>query len=326
MKAEADVLAMRQDGWTPERVELVKRAVCPKGITDDEFLLFMEQCKRSGLDPLIKEAFCVPRRQNIGNRDQPKWITKHEFQPSEMGMLARAERFPDFRGVQATAVYQKDECTVDTGSGQVTHKFSPATDRGDLFGAWARVEREGRSPIVVWLTLAGYIQESPLWRKMPATMIEKCARVAALRKAYPSAFGGMYIAEEKPEEDTETEVRPVVSQVDQVRKDLQAKGIVIDQQADETEEQAKARHSAPLLLVPGPKKGTPLHALTFDDLTGAIDWSRDMLKQRPNAKNSGELKAHLRELEQEFTKREEVAPLSDAPMGCSEAAEPGAEG
>ena len=50
-----------------ERVDLVKRTICPKGISDDEFALFIEQCKRSGLDPLLKEAFCVARRANVGN-------------------------------------------------------------------------------------------------------------------------------------------------------------------------------------------------------------------------------------------------------------------
>ena len=50
-------------------MELIKRTICPRGIGEDEFALFIEQCKRSGLDPLLKEAFCVARRQNAGNRD-----------------------------------------------------------------------------------------------------------------------------------------------------------------------------------------------------------------------------------------------------------------
>jgi hypothetical protein len=52
--------------------------------------------------------------------------------------------------------------------------------------------------VVVWLDFAGYVQQTPLWSKIPTTMIEKCARVAALRKAYPEAFGGLYIQEEMP--------------------------------------------------------------------------------------------------------------------------------
>jgi phage recombination protein Bet len=204
---------MNDTSWTPERIDLVKRTICPKGITDDEFALFLEQCKRSGLDPLLKEAFCVPRRMNIGNKDKPNWVTKHEFQPSEAGMLRRAEGMPDFRGVTASAVYAEDPIEIDADAGEVNHKFNPAKRKGTLVGAWAKVRREGRVPSVVWLDYAAYSQTTPLWAKMPATMIEKCARAAALRKTYPSQFGGMYVAGERPDDvDTseETEAPAVV--------------------------------------------------------------------------------------------------------------------
>jgi len=205
-KAEGTAAAQapQQAGWTRERVELVKRTICPRGISEDEFALFIEQCKRSGLDPLLKEAFCVARRQNIGNRERPNWVTKYEFQPSEAGMLARAERFPDFKGIQASAVFAEDDIVVDQGRGEVVHRFNPAKRKGALVGAWARVVREDKLPVVVWLDFSGYVQQTPLWSKIPTTMIEKCARVAALRKAYPEAFGGLYVREEMPAEDYES--------------------------------------------------------------------------------------------------------------------------
>ncbi|QSQ19280.1 phage recombination protein Bet [Pyxidicoccus parkwayensis] len=192
-----------QGTWSRERAELVRRTICPKGISEDEFALFIEQCKRSGLDPLLKEAFCVARRQNVGNRERPNWVTKYEFQPSEAGMLARAERFPDFRGIQASAVFAEDEIIVDQGKGEVVHRFNPAKRKGALVGAWSRVVRDGKLPVVVWLDFSGYVQQTPLWAKIPTTMIEKCARVAALRKAYPEAFGGLYVREEMPADDYE---------------------------------------------------------------------------------------------------------------------------
>lgn len=191
---------LAERAWTKDRVELVKRTICPKGISDDAFALFMEQCKRSGLDPLLKEAFCVPRRAKVGDA----WIEQHVFQPAEAGMLSRAERFPDFKGVQASAVYAEDDILIDMGAGTVKHAFNPAKRKGQLVGAWARAERAGKLPVVVWVDFSGYVQQTPLWSKIPNTMIEKCARVAALRKAYPEAFGGLYIAEEMPEETKPT--------------------------------------------------------------------------------------------------------------------------
>lgn len=201
---KVDTAAAQQQVWSRERVELIRRTICPKGIGEDEFALFIEQCKRSGLDPLLKEAFCVGRRQNAGSRERPNWVTRYEFQPSEAGMLARAERFPDFKGIQASAVYAEDEIIVDQGKGEVVHRFNPAKRKGALVGAWARVVREDKLPVVVWLDFAGYVQQTPLWAKIPTTMIEKCARVAALRKAYPEAFGGLYVREEMPAEEYET--------------------------------------------------------------------------------------------------------------------------
>lgn len=208
--------------WSRERIDLVRRTVCPRGITDDEFALFVEQCKRSGLDPLLKEAYCVPRRQNVGTRERPNWIEKHEFQPAETGMLARAEREADYKGITASAVYECDSIEIDAGAGLVTHRYTPGKKRGQLIGAWARVARDGKSPTVVWLDLAGYVQTSPLWGKIPATVIEKCARVAALRKAYPSAFGGLYIREELPEGD-ETQAPAALPASTGIRETIQPK-------------------------------------------------------------------------------------------------------
>jgi phage recombination protein Bet len=182
-----------------ERIDLIKKTVCPQGISDAAFALFIEQCKRSGLDPLIKQAFCVMRKARVGQGDNTKWVEKYEFQPSEAGMLARAEQFPDFRGVTAAAVCENDECSIDAGAGEVFHKFGIAK-RGRLLGAWARLQREGRTPIVVWLDLDAYVQDTHMWKKLGPTMIAKCARVAVLRGAYPSAFGGLYIADEMPAE------------------------------------------------------------------------------------------------------------------------------
>ncbi len=184
---------------TTERVELIKRTSCPKGISDDDFALFIETCRRSGLDPLLKQAFCVPRRNNIGSREKPNWVEKHECQPSEAGMLARAEEFPDYLGTQASEVYAEDEILMDQGAGEVSHKFNPAKRKGALTGAWAKVSRIGKVPSLVWLDLSALRQNTSNWNNMPAIMIAKCARVAALRKAYPAAYGGLYIAEELPE-------------------------------------------------------------------------------------------------------------------------------
>lgn len=185
---------LQQQEYSRERIELIKKTVCPSGIDDMSFELFLEQCRRSGLDPLKKQMFCVKRNQKVG-RDQ--WVTKFEAQPAEAGMLARAERFPDFCGITAEAVYEKDDCNISPGSGEVHHVFCPG-DRGKLLGAWARVRRTNRDPVVRFLRLSDYAQDNPMWSSKGETMIVKCARVAVLRVSFPEAFGGLYINEEMP--------------------------------------------------------------------------------------------------------------------------------
>ncbi|QSQ24886.1 phage recombination protein Bet [Pyxidicoccus parkwayensis] len=343
------------NGWTPERAELVRRTICPKGISEDEFLLFMEQCRRSGLDPLLKEAFCVARRLNVGNRERPQWVTKHEFQPSEAGMLARAERFPDFRGLQASAVFAEDEISLDQGKGEVVHRFNPAKRKGALVGAWARVVRDGKLPVVVWLDFSGYVQTTPLWAKIPTTMIEKCARVAALRKAYPEAFGGLYVreelpADEQPTEDVQQEVvsaapsqtasraapPPALPATTATREALEvaATGMQRQQQPapaevrveQQPETAAQPAPSAPpmprnsaTVVAFGPCKGMLAAELSDVELGDSIALANEKLTAEPKARWARAMRENLAMLEAEAEFRAALPPLQDS-------REPGSDG
>jgi phage recombination protein Bet len=320
--------AAAQPAWSRERVDLIKRTICPKGISDDEFALFIEQCKRSGLDPLLKEAFCVGRRQNTGSRERPNWVTRYEFQPSEAGMLARAERFPDFKGIQASAVYAEDEIVVDQGKGEVVHRFNPAKRKGALVGAWARVVRESKLPVVVWLDFSGYVQQTPLWAKIPTTMIEKCARVAALRKGYPEAFGGLYVREEMPAEEYETaapaveepapangsgtyevlgqKLGPVKASFPPLptaapKEEKAADSTGATQLSLETQpavELSKPRSSGTVVAF-GPNKGKTASELSDEELSETIELAHEKLMEQPRAKWAKAMRENLAALEAE---------------------------
>jgi phage recombination protein Bet len=316
--------------WGRERVELIRRAICPKGIGEDEFSLFIEQCKRSGLDPLLKEAFCVARRQNAGSRDKPNWVTRYEFQPSEAGMLARAERFPDFKGIQASSVFAEDEIIVDQGKGEVVHRFNPAKRKGSLVGAWARVVREGKLPVVVWLDFAGYVQQTPLWARIPTTMIEKCARVAALRKAYPEAFGGLYVREEMPPEEFEPqheEPMRAPSPAPVRESPAQAK-LAMDAPQEAPAKEAPAKEAAPepapaeaptklrsaaTVVAFGPKKGQTVSELSDEELAETIDLAHEKLMEQPKAKWARAMRENLAALEMEAELRCRIPSASAEP-------------
>jgi hypothetical protein len=272
-------------------------------------------------------------------------VTRYEFQPSEAGMLARAERFPDFKGIQASAVYAEDEIIVDQGKGEVVHRFNPAKRKGALVGAWARVVREGKLPVVVWLDFAGYVQQTPLWAKIPTTMIEKCARVAALRKGYPEAFGGLYVREEMPAEEYETapahteepapangngsyevlgakpgpvkaSFAPLPTVVKEEKKEEKADNgsaqLTLEAKVEAKVEEPPARPKSSATVVAfGPYKGKTSSELSDDELSETIDMAHEKLMEQPKAKWAKAMRENLAALEAETELRCRV-PTSSA--------------
>src|SRR5258706_10642186 len=45
---------------TDDEIALIKQHIAP-GIPDDELDYFAAQCKRTGLDPFLKQIYCIPR-------------------------------------------------------------------------------------------------------------------------------------------------------------------------------------------------------------------------------------------------------------------------
>lgn len=183
--------------WTPERIALVKRQVCPAGISNDEFAVFLDRCQRSGLDPLNGEAYCVPRRVKVKRPNgSEEWVEVPTFQPAEAGLASRAQRSPLFAGMRAAVVYERDVCEIDAAASLVRHSFDAAKPRGKLVGAWAHAQRKDVATPVVFVLFDEYRQNNQMWQSKPATMIVKVARAQAWRAAFPIEFSGLYVPEE----------------------------------------------------------------------------------------------------------------------------------
>lgn len=249
--------------WTREQIDLVKRQVCPKGITDDEFRVFIHQCLKTGMDPLTKEAFCVPRRTNVGTKDSPVWVTNHVFEPSADGMRARAARFPDFRKVDSGAVFEKDECVVDVEAGEVKHRFLPTKPRGRLVGAWGRVTKSDGTKVVAWLDVGDRSGNSQFWRNSQARMMEKCSEVAAIRKAYPVHLGGVYAREEMDDAPQPARAEVVLGVAEAPRP-----------------ERAALPPLSPVVEF-GEWKDRFIFTLTEDEKRAAIEYAEEQVKQHP---------------------------------------------
>lgn len=183
---------------TPEIVRNYMVSGNKEAVSFEEIVMFMNLCKNSGLNPWAKEAYCI----KYGNEPATMVIGKEAY-------MKRAESNDSYDGFSAGIIVldkQTHEIIRRTGS------FRLPTE--DIVGGWAKVFRKDRShpyeSEVGFDEYAGRKKDGSLnsqWGKKPATMIRKVALVQALREAFPSAFGGMYSAEEKGfEEDVAGEV------------------------------------------------------------------------------------------------------------------------
>lgn len=165
-----NTLAKRTDliEWTPEQLDLIKRTVA-KDCTADETKLFLYQCSRTGLDPLARQIYAVKRGG------------KMVIQTAIDGYRLVADRTGYYAGSDDavfTGAPQKDLCASVTIWKMVSGQRCP-------FSASAR-----------WGEYYPGDSQGTMWKKMPHTMLAKCAEALALRKAFPADLSGVYTAEE----------------------------------------------------------------------------------------------------------------------------------
>lgn len=169
-------------------------------ITMPEFKLFTELCKVRKLNPFLREAYLIKYSNN-----QPASIVV-----GKDAILKRAVLNSKYDGMKSGIV-------VLTESGEVIErKGTFKLDNEQLVGGWAEVFRKDwNNSIYCSVSLAEAIQKkgngepNSNWSKQPATMIEKVAKVRALREAFVEDLGGMYEAEEMNVELPDKEVHLV---------------------------------------------------------------------------------------------------------------------
>lgn len=159
--------------FTDEQVKLIKSQIAPKA-TNDELALFLYQAKRTGLDPLARQIYCLP----IGG--------KMSIQTSIDGFRVVAERSGDYAGQDEPEFIEKDG-KIECAKVRVYR--------------WKGEQRYLASVGVAYMS--EYKQNSPMWTKMPHTMLAKCAEALALRKAYPQDLSGIYTGDEMAQAATE---------------------------------------------------------------------------------------------------------------------------
>ena len=156
-------------------------------ITMPEFKLFTELCKVRKLNPFLREAYLIKYSNN-----QPASIVV-----GKDAILKRAVLNSYYDGMKSGIIVTNSQGEMIERKG--TFKLPDET----LVGGWAEVYRKDWSnSIYSSVSLEEAIQKkgdgkpNSNWSKQPATMIEKVAKVRALREAFVEDLSGMYEAEE----------------------------------------------------------------------------------------------------------------------------------
>ncbi len=153
------------------------KATVAYGLSEPEFMLFVEHCKSTKLNPFKKEVWAI----KAGGRLQ--------LMTGNAGFHQIANSHVQYDGIETGFVGKNGE-------------YLPMTyPASDFIGAWAKVYRKDRRiPLEAVAMLSEYDKAQGNWKTMKRIMIVKCAESLALRKAFPQELNGLYTQEEMPVE------------------------------------------------------------------------------------------------------------------------------
>lgn len=172
------------DRYPQEKIDLIKRTVAA-GATDDELALFLEQCRRTGLDPFSRQIYLIKRGS---------------------GDAARATIQTGIDGYRLIAARTGLHAGTDDVIYTETDKGEPLTASVTVY----RIVQGQRVGFTATARMTEYRQDrAPMWQRMPNLMLGKCAEALALRKAFPAELSGIYTDAEMDQSVMEGQARVV---------------------------------------------------------------------------------------------------------------------
>lgn len=193
-----EIIEFKDDAGMPVKFtsQDIRERLCPNA-TESELALCVELCNRQHLNPFTQDVYLV----KYGNAPA-SIITNYQV------FNRRANKQPNYGGIDSGVVVLRD--------GEVVKKKGSAVYKiigEQLIGGWAEVKfTDGKIPAYAELALTDYSTGKSNWAKMPGVMIDKCAKAAAWRLAYPSEFRGMYVSEEM--DQAQPQPREVAAEVE----------------------------------------------------------------------------------------------------------------
>jgi phage recombination protein Bet len=188
-KTKIEIIPFGTDEKIQLNVAIVQRVIAVptrsgKQPDSTQCIKFMMLCKARHLNPFEGDAYLLG--YDTQNGPQFSLITAHQV------FLKRAEASEGFAGMQSGVIVEKD--------GTLIEREGDLTLAGEkLLGGWAKVYRSNIThPFYRRLKLETFSTGRSRWEKDPAGMIVKCAEADALRSAFPTHLGGLYVEEERP--------------------------------------------------------------------------------------------------------------------------------
>ena len=153
---------------TNDEMDLIRRTVA-NGATDPELKLFLFDCQRRGIHPLDKLLHFTKR----GGKYTP--VTSIDFMRSQAAMTGEMAGSED-------PIFQIEDVKTHPLAATVTVY---------------RMTQGQRFPYSATARWSEYCPDNaPMWKRMPHTMLGKCAEALALRKAFPQQLAGLYTSDE----------------------------------------------------------------------------------------------------------------------------------
>lgn len=166
--------------FTPDQVAILARQI-GDNLTHDEIHVFLHQCKRTRLDPFVRQIYGVKREGKL------------TVQVSIDGMRLIAQRSGEYQGQTAPQWCGEDGVWVDVW---LDDDMPPKAARVGIYRAGFREPVYGVARFNAYAQSKSNGELNRMWAKMGDVMIAKCAEALALRKAFPNELSGLYTTEE----------------------------------------------------------------------------------------------------------------------------------
>lgn len=160
--------------WSDEQQDLIRQQVCP-GASDAELKYFAQVCAHRDLDPFADEITGIMRWNGKTRREELK------IQVTVEGLRALAQR---------TGLYAGQSEPLWCGPDGEWRDVWPDTSKPPTAAKVSVYRSDWREPAVGKAHYAEFVQldnggkPTPMWKKMPANQLAKCAERQAMIRAF----------------------------------------------------------------------------------------------------------------------------------------------